>query len=220
MLSMRKIVVELSESEIQKLPNSPINMVKSNEFLRILRFDNKEFAAVIRIVFKDVSFRIEDLLSYTGLTNAKVELLEQDKDGGFIYFVNGELPQNTKQQKLASFGGYLLTPLEIVDGKIRMTFIGKPKQLKALLKTCEDIGLKYKVVLISEATFSPNAPLLILTQKQREVLVASFREGYYDIPRRIESRELAAKLGLKSSTLIEHRRKAERRLIASIINES
>lgn len=216
---MRKMVLELSESEIQKLPNSPLNIVKSNEFLRILRFDEKEFAAVIRIEFRDPAFKIEDLLSYTGLVNAKVELLEQDKEGGFTYFVKGELPRNTKQQKLASFGGYLLTPLEIVDNKIRMTFLGKPKQLKALLKTCEDIGLRYKVVLLTDANFSPTAPLLCLTQKQREVLVTSFKEGYYDIPRRIESRELATKLGLKSSALIEHRRKAERKLLASILSQ-
>ena len=139
------MVLELSESEIQKLPNSPINVLKSNEFLRILRFDSNEFAAIIRIEFRDPNFKIEDLLSYTGLVNAKVELLEQDKEGRFTYFFKGELPKNTNQQKLAAFGGYLLNPLEIVDNKIRMTFLGKPKQLKALLKTCEEIGLNYKV---------------------------------------------------------------------------
>ena len=119
-----------------------------------------------------------------------------------------------------SFGGYFLTPLEIKDGKIRMTFLGKPKQLKSLLKAIDDVGLQYKVVLMSEASFSPSAPLSCLTQKQGTVLVTSFKEGYYDVPRRIGSQELARKLGLKSSALIEHRRKAERRLISSILNES
>jgi hypothetical protein len=214
------MVLELSESEIQRLPNSPLNIVKSNEFLHILRFDDKEFAAILRMEFRSLTFKIENLVSYTGLINAKVELLEKDKECRFTFFVKGELPKNTKQQKLASFGGYFLTPFEIVDGKIRMTFIGKPKQLKALIKTCEDIDLHYKVKSLSEATFSPTAPLSSLTQKQRDVLVTSFREGYYDIPRRIESRELAAKLGLKSSAFIEHRRKAERRLISSILNAS
>jgi len=215
---MRKMVLEFSESEVQKLPNSPVNVVKSNEFLRILRLDNKEFAAVIRIVFKDPNFKIGDLLSYTGLTNTKVELLEQDKEGGYTYFVKGEMSSNTTQQKLSSFGGYLLTPFEIVDNKIRMTFLGKPKQLTALLETCKGIGLHYRVVSVVDASFIPTEPLSCLTQKQREVLVTSFREGYYDIPRRIESRELAAKLGLKSSALIEHRRKAEHRIFSSIIN--
>ena len=221
---MRKMVLEISEAEIAKLPNMPVNNVKSNEILRLLRFDDKEFAAVMRIEFKDPSFKIEDMLSYTQLTNAKVELLEQDKNGGLTYFVKGELPKDTKQQKInsigLSFGGYFLTPLEVLDGKIRMTFLGKPKQLKALLAAFDDIGLHFKVVLMTDASFSPSAPLSCLTQKQREVLVTSFKEGYYDVPRRIGSQELARKLGLKSSAFIEHRRKAERRLIASILNES
>jgi hypothetical protein len=218
------MVLEISETEIEKLPNTPILKVKSNEILRLLRFDDKEFAAVMRIEFKDRSSKIEDLLSYTQLTNAKVELLEQDKNGGLTYFVKGELPKNTKQQKInsigLSFGGYFLTPLEVIDGKIRMTFLGKPKQLKALLAAFDNIGLQCKVVLMADASFSPSAPLSCLTQKQRDVLVASFKEGYYDVPRRIGSQELACKLGLKSSAFIEHRRKAERRLIASILNES
>jgi predicted DNA binding protein len=221
---MRKMVLEISETEIEKLPNMPVHKIKSNEILRLLRFTDTEFAAVMRIEFKDPSFKIEDMLSYTQLTKTKVEILEQDKNGELTYFVKGELPKDTKQQQInsigLSFGGYFLTPLEVMDGKIRMTFLGKPKQLKALLATFDNIGLQCKVVLMTEASFSPSAPLSCLTQKQREVLVTSFNEGYYDVPRRIGSQELARKLGLKSSALIEHRRKAERRLIASILNKS
>jgi hypothetical protein len=218
---MRKMVIEISETEVKKFPNRPADNVKSSEILHLLRFNEKEFAAVMRIEFKGPSCNIEDMLSYTQLTNAKVELLEQDKKGGLTYFVNGELPKDTKQQKInsigLSFGGYFLTPLEVMDGKIRMTFLGKPTQLKALLATFDNIGLDCKVVLMTDASFSPSAPLSCLTQKQREVLVTSFKEGYYNLPRRIGSKELALKLGLKSSALIEHRRKAEHRLIASIL---
>jgi predicted DNA binding protein len=39
------------------------------------------------------------------------------------------------------------------------------------------------------------------------------------MPRRISSRGLAKRLELRSSTLIEHRRKAERRLLAEILGE-
>ena len=193
------MVLEISETEIAKLPNTPVHMVKSNEILRLLRFDDKEFAAVMRIELKDPSFKIEDMLSYTQLTNAKVELLEQDNNGGLTYFVKGELSKGTKQQRLnsigLSFGGYFLTPLEIIEGKIRMTFLGKPKQLKTLLKAFENIGLHYKVVLLADASFSPSAPLSCLTQKQRNVLVASFKEGYYDVPRKIGHKSLRLNLG-------------------------
>jgi predicted DNA binding protein len=59
-----------------------------------------------------------------------------------------------------------------------------------------------------------------LTEKQRTVLSSAFDNGYYDMPRRIDSKELAEKLDLRSSTFIEHRRKAERRLLASVLSKS
>jgi predicted DNA binding protein len=217
---MRKMILELSEKEVHKLPNSPLNVVKSNEFLHIIRFDDKEFAAIIRMEFKDASFNIAQIISYSGLIDTKIELLEQETDNRFTFFVKGIFPNNTRQQKLASFGGFFLTPFEIVDGKIRMTFIGKPKQLKALIKICEEISLNYKVVLLTDATFANNTPLASLTNKQKDVLTTSFKEGYYDIPRRTGSKEIALKLGLKGSAFIEHRRKAEQRLIAAILNET
>jgi hypothetical protein len=94
------MVLELSESEITKLPNSPIRNLKSKEFLHILRFDEKEFVAIIRMEFREQVINIDELLACSGLTNAKVELLEQDKENRFTFFVKGQLPKNTKQQKL------------------------------------------------------------------------------------------------------------------------
>jgi predicted DNA binding protein len=57
-----------------------------------------------------------------------------------------------------------------------------------------------------------------LTPKQREVILSAFAYGYYNIPRLISSEELAKKLGIHSSALIEHRRKAEHSLLSAISN--
>jgi predicted DNA binding protein len=119
-----------------------------------------------------------------------------------------------------SFGGYLSTPFEIRDGKIKMAFLGEPGQLKNLLEKVEKMGLRFKVVSLADAKFSPESPLNDLTNKQREVLVSAFEQGYYETPRRASSQQLAKKLKMKSSTLVEHRRKAEQRLLAKIIKES
>jgi hypothetical protein len=58
-----------------------------------------------------------------------------------------------------------------------------------------------------------------LTERQREVLVAAYSLGYFDLPKRISSRELAKKLSMRSSTLIAHRIKAERSLLDEILLE-
>ena len=57
----------------------------------------------------------------------------------------------------------------------------------------------------------------LLTEKQREVLTAAFQSGYFDIPRKMSSDELAVKLGIRNATFVAHRRKAERRLLAEIL---
>jgi predicted DNA binding protein len=81
------------------------------------------------------------------------------------------------------------------------------------------MGIRYRVVLLTDANFSPISPLNQLTEKQREVLIAAHKMGYYDIPRRITSQELGKKLGLVDSTVVEHLRKAEQRLMTQILEQ-
>lgn len=59
-----------------------------------------------------------------------------------------------------------------------------------------------------------------MTVKQKSVIISAFKLGYYDSPRRISSRQLADKLHIRELTLVRHRRKAERRLLAEVLSES
>jgi predicted DNA binding protein len=70
-----------------------------------------------------------------------------------------------------------------------------------------------------DARFPPNSPMGRLTEKQRRVLIAAYKLGYYDIPRRITSGEMARKLNLVKSTFSAHVRKAERRLLTEMLSE-
>ena len=51
------------------------------------------------------------------------------------------------------------------------------------------------------------------------MLLTAYALGYYDVPRRISSDDLSGHLKVDKSTLVEHLRKAERKLIGSIIAE-
>jgi predicted DNA binding protein len=59
-----------------------------------------------------------------------------------------------------------------------------------------------------------------LTEKQQRALIAAHTLGYYDIPKRIGLVQLAEKLNVSRSTVDMQLRRAERRLLNHIMNES
>ena len=72
---------------------------------------------------------------------------------------------------------------------------------------------------MTDAKFAPDSPLNTLTEKQRRILIAAYKLGYFDLPRRVSSRELSEKLGLHKSALAAHIRKAELRLLDAVLSE-
>lgn len=72
-------------------------------------------------------------------------------------------------------------------------------------------------VIFEEASFSGDDPFSRLTPKQKAILIAAKQHGYYEYPRRINSQQLAERLGISKTTAIEHLRKAEARLITTLL---
>lgn len=58
-----------------------------------------------------------------------------------------------------------------------------------------------------------------LSQCQKEALVLSYREGYFDEPRRISQAELAAELGISSSAVSSRLRRGFRTLVEETVIE-
>jgi len=56
-----------------------------------------------------------------------------------------------------------------------------------------------------------------LTPRQHDVVVTALAEGYYDWPRAVTNEELADLLDISRATLLEHLRKAERKLLRSAL---
>ena len=91
--------------------------------------------------------------------------------------------------------------------------------MKEILAEVEKRGYRYKIVSLLGANFAENSPLHRLTEKQRKILLTAYRLGYYDVPKKINSDELGTYFRLAGSTVVEHLKKAERRLLAGIIDE-
>jgi hypothetical protein len=214
---MRRLILEVTEKELLKvgveLPS--LRKIKSLQLLYFLRQDHEEFAAISQVEFKDPTTKVKEILVSGFLDEAQV--LEKTKNGAYIVFMRGGPTISSVLISAGIDSGYLFPPLEIGGGKVKFSFLGSEVQVKEFMEKIDAIGIRYRVVLLADANFSPTSPLSHLTERQREVLIAAYKLGYYDVPRKISSEELAKKLNLVDSTVVEHLRKAEHRLMANML---
>ena len=82
---------------------------------------------------------------------------------------------------------------------------------KRILASMKEAGLKVNVLKMGK--FEPKAG--VLTEKQERIFWLALKGGFFDYPRKIDTVELAAKLGISPSTLSEITRRGMRRLLES-----
>ena len=198
------------------------NRVEVLEALRCFKCDTQGLAIICRIKLKDNHMNIQDLLMGKGLLT-NIELLYKEKDESMIVFIEGRScvpkpPKDIKPPKML-----MARPPDFLDvNRMKVEMIGKENEIKKLLHYTNKWGdNSFKVLgLTSIDTKEGGASLLSkLTPRQRQMLLTAYALGYYDVPRRISSDELSGHLKVDKSTLVEHLRKAERKLIGSIIAE-
>jgi predicted DNA binding protein len=222
---MRRLTIELSLDELNRFDGHDsrehasgerLRKIKSFEILQFLKDNPDEFAFICRVEFDDETSKIEDFMDEEIL---ELQALDRNK-GATTYFIRSKpSTQAGAQFNHLTSGGYLTVPFEIREGKARLSFLGNAKQIKTFLEGIERQGVKFNVVGMTDARFAKDSPLTRLTEKQRNVLVSAYRLGYYDEPRKISSLDLARRMKIGSSTLINHRRRAERRLLKELIGK-
>jgi predicted DNA binding protein len=217
---MRRLVLEFPKEEFSKIKvDTPtLQEVKAFEVLMVLRRTEEEMTMVCRGEFETEVSNIEDYARLVSGGIDQVQLIEREKTGSYIVLVKHQLKPDAKLNVFGEKGGYVVYR-EMRDGKLRMTLLGSERQMKETLKALERSRIRHRIVLLTDAKFSPDSPLNALTEKQRRIIIAAYKLGYYDLPRRISSIQLSEKLGLHKSALVTHRRKAELRLLAAVLSE-
>ena len=98
------------------------------------------------------------------------------------------------------------------DNDVRGLMKGLDKVGKTeILRKGNTDGTTDKAFLLSLGSLFGN-----LTEKQMKALLAAVQGGYYEIPKRITADDLAIKLGQPRSTLEEHIRKAESKVVLAM----
>jgi len=97
-----------------------------------------------------------------------------------------------------------------VHGSLRVfdVVIFRREDLRRIVADLREIGH----VKIEQLT-PYEAPAATLTSRQAEVLRLALDAGYFDWPREVDAESLAEQLDIAHSTLLEHLRKAEKKLL-------
>jgi hypothetical protein len=213
---VRRIVIELPREDFVRLKGDlPFyEALASLEVLQVLRAGPDGASLVVLLRPKDPHQRFERLEKIAAIP---LQLLDSG-EGTFTCLMKFQKPRSHGFLGLKANQGYFVPPMEMVADIARMTYVGSVSDITRLLAGLRRIGLRPRTLSISDLRLPAQSPLNALTDKQRRVVSAAYEHGYYDRPRRVSSQTLARVLGMSSSNLVNHRLKAERRLLSVILN--
>ncbi|WP_255194085.1 helix-turn-helix domain-containing protein [Natronobeatus ordinarius] len=129
-------------------------------------------------------------------------------------------PQHTISDALASHGFLQDAPVRVRDGREYWPVFVDEADRDRLHDRLETVRAEFDAEvdvtkIYSHAARSEDAfhRVDILSERQREIFELACEHNYYAWPREITTRELAEEAGLAKTTLLEHLRKAEAKLL-------
>lgn len=146
------------------------------------------------------------------------DLLDADEEEFHLYLhLRPGEPAATVMDLAQRYALMIETPVEFTGrGGVRMTIIGSHDMLsRAVDELPEDVSVSVAEV----GTYTPDRQdtLSMLTDRQLEVFQKAVELGYYEIPRRATHEEIAEHLECAPSTVDEHLRKAESRVLRALV---
>lgn len=132
---------------------------------------------------------------------------------------------STIEDYLGRHGCLLIPPLTYTDGAKHCRVLALDSA--TLSAVYRDLAADHDVTVVEkhELTTPPrNSPMGVmdanlpsLTPRQRDVLRAAHDAGYYRIPRDVTTEDLATQFGLDRRTVEEHLRRAENKILGSLV---
>lgn len=88
-----------------------------------------------------------------------------------------------------------------------------------ILKIAKEFGWGFEILSVQKYDPLDLNAFSKLTKKQKEILLHAYDNGYFDHPRKINADQLARKIGIHKTTLLEHLHKAENQVIRNLIGK-
>jgi hypothetical protein len=216
---MRKVIVEMDPNFIFRVVSKDIfKIIEYIEGRALLKMDYEKGEKLTIYDIKMKPGHRPEEMKILG----EVKLLKIMKQEGDVYtcLAWGRADKKTIKLmhwlKIKDLDVIYDLPFFVSKDKFVFSAIGENDDLKRLLKVMKLMG-KVRSTHFQKATFTEHNILSCLTDKQKEVVVKARKMGYYDYPKKVSSQDLADNLGISRATTIEHLRKAESRLMETIL---
>jgi len=212
---MRKLTATVMPNFVMRKMIAPIfKHVVSIELKELMRID---FAKGLKIGVADITVQPGYRLSKQKIGRMEIlDILGQDRD---TYTCLAKVIVPSSGQKIMNFFDFELLydiPTVITSDRLTYSVIGEEKNLRRFLKVLRLLGTVEKVVY-RRADYRGVGVTQALTDKQNHILAQAMRWGYYRYPRKIGTEELAKRVGVSRTTLVEHLRKAENRVMEKVL---
>jgi predicted DNA binding protein len=215
-VAMRTLTVEIEPFETVKEEMAEIfALVRSYSILETLKMDYQAGICIeiMEFVLKEGA-SIHDIRM---VGNMEILNVLKSIDSKHTCLIRYTEPEETKGQFQESDLGLIHTiPTIISPEKFTLSMMGERKNLADFVEMIKNVGIIRKMAF-RRAAYQNTDILAVLTDKQREVMIAAFQNGYYDYPKKISSMRLCQKVSISKPTLLQHMRKAEGRILKEIM---
>lgn len=214
---MRQAIIEIEPYPATKEAQRPSFIhILSYEVLEVLKVDHVEGLYVDLIECRTREGVSIDELDAIGDMEV-LSVIRSEGDRHTVLVKGHESDKSKEMFKQSKIDLIYTAPSFISEDRIVVSFMSSQKDLMRFVEIVKaNIG-KVTNMTLRAARYQRKDILSVLTAKQREVLVAAYAHGYYDIPKRISSARLSQRLNVSRPTLLEHLRKAEARILAELM---
>lgn len=147
------------------------------------------------------------------------DLIDVDGEGFHLYLhVRPGEPAGSLMTLCYEYALIVKTPIEFTDyGDVLVTVVGRHEMLREALRAAPE-AINVNIEQVGQYHPDERDFLSLLTDRQREVFERAVELGYYEIPRGVNQEQLADTLGCAPSTVDEHLRKAESKMLSALVH--
>lgn len=156
-----------------------------------------------------------DVVANHDLVRSHNLLDADDKSFTMYLYVDAGEPAASLMAIVQKYRLIVKTPIAFTDGGILATIVGDPEMFRNALEELPD-SLSISIEQVGKYTPGGRNAISKLTQRQREVFETAIEAGYYEIPREVTQEDLAGEFDVTVSTVDEHLRKAEAKLLSAL----